>query len=215
MKLLCFLAILVFGVTLCSSPCLAHNTQGDGSIQSIDPFIFVSKTTSCNDLALGSSVEIVTTVYNYGQSPAFDVVITDMLENGTIKEKRVDSIPYNGSETLRYHIQPSKLGEYPVGLATVRYNLEQGDNTTSQTALSNLIREGDAYYMGEDVDDESFRGRLSVLTRERYDRLHARFIKETTAYIFLGCIPTIFPYVLYHVKQSMIVEILRRSKRSR
>ncbi|CCW68161.1 unnamed protein product [Phytomonas sp. Hart1] len=214
MKFFLFLAILCFTAALSSSLCFAQTTE-DNSVQNIDPLLFVSKTTSSDDLALGSSVEIVTTVYNYGQSPAFDVVITDMLENGTAKEKKVDSIPYNGSETLRYHVQPSKLGSYLVGLTVVQYNLEQGYNMTSQTTYSNLIREGDAYFRGEDIDDESFRGKLSVLTRERYDRLHARFIKETTAYLFLGCIPTLFPYVLYHVKQSMINEILRRSKRNR
>ncbi|KAK7195356.1 Translocon-associated protein beta TRAPB/CARDB [Novymonas esmeraldas] len=197
-------------VALVATTCFAQVSQE--AEMNPHPVLFVSKTTSSDDIVLGSSVEIVVTVTNYGQSPAFDVQVTDLLEDGSQQTKSVASIPYGASETLRYTVTPRSLGNYPVAVAEVTYNVEQGNAATSRKALSNLIREGEAYYRGEGVDDESFRGVLSVLTRDRYDRLHARYIKESTAYIFLGAIPALFPYVLYRVKQSEVDALLRRSK---
>lgn len=55
---------------------------------------------------------------------------------------------------------------------------------------------------------------VSVLTRDRYDRLHARFIREFIAYTFLGVIPALFPYMLYRVKQTEVEALLRRAKKS-
>lgn len=179
------------------------------------PLLFVSKTTSSDDIVLGSSVEIIVTVSNYGQSPAFDVVITDLLEDGEEKTMKVDSIPYGASETLRYYVTPKALGNYPVGVAHVTYNTEQGNEETQLRAVSNIIREADAHYRGEEVDDETFRGVVSVLTRERYDRLHARYIKEVIAYVFLGAISSLFPYVLYRQTQSRIDVLLRQAKRAK
>ncbi|KPI87022.1 hypothetical protein ABL78_3887 [Leptomonas seymouri] len=178
------------------------------------PLLFVSKTTSSDDIILGSSVEVVVTVTNLGQSPAFDVEVMDQLEEG-VKTLSIASLPYGASETLRYTVTPRALGNYPVAIAQVTYNVEQGNAATARTALSNFIREGEAYYYGDGVDDESFRGVISVLTRERYERLRARYVKESTAYIFLGVIPALFPYVLYRVKQSEVDALLRRSKASK
>ncbi|KAG5498817.1 hypothetical protein JKF63_03106 [Porcisia hertigi] len=197
-------------VALVATTCFAEVV--DETEMNTHPLLFVSKTTSSDDIVLGSSVEVVVTVTNYGQSPAFDVKVSDLLEDGSLQSKSIASLPYGASETLRYTVTPSALGNYAVSVAEVSYNIEQGNPATSLKAFSNLIREGEAYFQGEGVDDESFRGVISVLTRDRYDRLHARYIKESTAYIFLGAIPALFPYVLYRVKQSEVDALLRRSK---
>lgn len=196
-------------VTLVATACFAQVAE-EAEINP-HPVLFVSKTTSSDDIILGNSVEVVVTVTNLGQSPAFDVEVTDQLEDG-VKTLSIASLPYGASETLRYTVTPRALGNYPVAVARVTYNVEQGNAATTHTAFSNFIREGEAYYYGEGVDDESFRGVISVLTRDRYERLHARYIKESTAYIFLGAIPTLFPYVLYRVKQSEVDALLRRTK---
>lgn len=200
-------------VALVATACVAQVAQE--AEMNPQPLLFVSKTTSSDDIVLGSSVEIVVSVTNYGQSPAFEVQVSDLLGDGTLKSLSIASLPYGASETLRYTVTPRALGNYPVSVAEVTYNLEQGNPATSRKALSNLIREGEAYYFGDSVDDESFRGVISVLTRDRYDRLHARYIKESTAYIFLGAIPALFPYVLYRVKQSEVDALLRRGKVSK
>lgn len=204
------LLTLLAAVALLATVCFAQMPP-----ESTTPLVFVSKTTSSGDIVLGGSVDIIVTVHNYGQGPAFDVVVTDELEDGTKQERRFDSIPYAGSETMRYTVTPKALGPYPVGAATVTYNLEQGNPETEQTAHSSVIREDTAYYRGENHDDISFRGTVSVLTRERYDRLHARFIKETVAYLFLGVLPAVFPYVFYRGKQSQVELLLHRAKRAK
>lgn len=207
-KVLLSLCLLVLVATTCFAQ-VAEETE-----MNPHPMLFVSKTTSSDDIILGSSVEVVVTVTNRGQSPAFDVVVTDQLEEGA-KTLSIASLPFGASETLRYTVTPRALGNYPISVSRVTYNTEQGNAATTHTALSNFIREGEAYYYGEGVDDESFRGVLSVLTRDRYERLHARYIKESTAYIFLGAIPALFPYVLYRVKQSEVDALLRRTKASK
>lgn len=199
-------------VVLVATTCLAQ--VAEEAEMNPHPVLFVSKTTSSDDIILGSSVEVVVTVTNLGQSPAFDVEVTDQLEEGT-KTLSIASLPYGASETLRYTVTPRTLGNYPVAVARATYNVEQGNAATSHTALSNFIREGEAYYYGEGVDDESFRGVISVLTRDRYERLHARYFKESTAYIFLCAIPALFPYVLYRVKQSEVDALLRRTKNAK
>lgn len=205
--------LLLCLATLVATTCFAQVAQ-EAEINP-HPLLFVSKTTSNDDIVLGSSVEVVVTVTNYGQSPAFDVQISDLLDDGSLQSKSIAYLPYSASETLRYTVTPTALGNYAVSVAEVTYNVEQGNPATSRKALSNLIREGEAYYYGEGVDDESFRGVISVLTRDRYDRLHARYIKESTAYIFLGAIPALFPYVLYRVKQSEVDALLRQRKASK
>lgn len=205
-RLLALVALAALFATVCA---------GQASADVPTPLVFVAKTTSSSDIVLGASVDVVVTVYNYGQSPAFDVVITDELEDGTKQERHFDSIPYSGAESLRYTVTPKSLGPYPVGAATVTYNLEQGNAETSQTAYSSIVREDTAYYRGEGHDDVSVRGTVSVLTRERYNRLHTRHIKEMVAYICLGLMPAAFPYFFYHSKQAQVDKLLHRSKRSK
>ncbi|CAM40463.1 conserved hypothetical protein [Leishmania braziliensis MHOM/BR/75/M2904] len=197
-------------VALVATTCCSQVTQ-DVEMNP-HPLVFVSKTTSSDDIVLGTSLEVSVTVTNYGQSPAFDVQISDHLEDGSLQSKFIASLPYGASETLRYTVTPSALGNYAVSVAEVTYNVEQGNAATSRKALSNMIRESEAYYYGDGVDDESFRGFISVFTRDRYERLHARYIKESTAYLFLGAIPALFPYVLYRVKQSEVDSLLRQRK---
>ncbi|KAG5472917.1 hypothetical protein LSCM4_02242 [Leishmania orientalis] len=206
LKLLLSLCLAILVATACFAQLVEEAEMNP------HPLLFVSKTTSSDDIVLGTSVEVVVTVTNYGQSPAFDVQVSDLLEDGSLQSKSIASIPYGVSETLRYTVTPGALGNYAVSVAEVTYNVEQGNAETSRKAFSNMIREGEAYYYGEGVDDESFRGVVSVLTRDRYDRLHARYIKESIAYIFLGAIPALFPYVLYRVKQSEVDTLLRHRK---
>lgn len=186
------------------------SAQAPSDVQA--PLLFVSKTTSSGDLIIGASVEITVAVTNYGQSPAFDVVVSDEVEGGKKQDRTFASIPYGATEVIRYTVTPKAVGQFPVGVATVTYNLEQGDAATARTAQSSIIREETAYYRGEDKDDVSFRGSVSVLTRERYDRLHATHIKETIAYVFLGLLPAAFPYLLYRTKQTQVDELLKPAK---
>lgn len=203
------LSLLLLAVT--SPFCLAQQ----GSEANLSPLLFVSKTISSDDIVLGSSVTVTVTVTNYGQSPAFDVEVLDLLEDGKEEKQSIASLAYGASMVLRYRVTPRVLGNYPVSVAQVTYHEEKGKSSTQRLAFSNMVREGDAFYGGDGVDDESFRGVISVLTRDRYDRLHARYIKETTAYLFLGAIPALFPYVLYRVKRSEVDAVLRRGKGSK
>ncbi|EPY29270.1 hypothetical protein AGDE_06688 [Angomonas deanei] len=82
--------------------------------------------------------------------------------------------------------------------------------------MSNFIREGEAHFLSEGVDDESFRGVVSVLTRERYDRLHAKYVKEIISYIFLGLVPAFFPYALYSMNVRAEADVLvRKTKKTK
>lgn len=175
------------------------------------PFLFVSKSVSDDYVVAGNSVEFTVTVYNYGQSPAVDVVITDLLADGTTRTKRVDMLSFGESAVLKYSVTPQNMGNYAVGVAEVTYALQTGSSATRK-AYSNVIREGNAYFMGENFDDESFRGVVSVVTRERYDRLHKRYIREFIAYICLCLFPVIFSFIVYRVEQNKVDLLIRRSK---
>ncbi|KEG14431.1 translocon-associated protein subunit beta [Trypanosoma grayi] len=175
------------------------------------PFLFVSKSVSDDYVVVGNTVEFTVTVYNYGQSPAADVTITDVLVDGTTRTKRVDMLSFGESAVLKYTVTPKDLGNYAATVAEVTYALEKGKPATEK-AYSNVIREGDAYFLGESYDDESFRGVVSVVTRERYDRLHKRYLREVVAYAFLCIIPALFPLVVYRAEQNQVDLLIRRSK---
>lgn len=180
----------------------------------LQPLLFVSKTLSSVDVKVGERVEATVTVSNYGQSPAFDVIVKDISGNNTMHTLTEETLPYGASITLRYEFTATTLGKYPINVAHVTYNLVKGDASSSQNSYSNMIREKDAYYRGSEVDDESLRGMISVLTRDQYARLHAHFYKEYVALIFLGCVPILFPYILLRVKQSQVDALLRRAKQT-
>ncbi|ESL09543.1 hypothetical protein TRSC58_02734 [Trypanosoma rangeli SC58] len=175
------------------------------------PFLFVSKSVSDDYVVADSSVEVTVSVHNYGQSPAVNVTITDLLLDGTTRTKRVDILSFGETAVLKYTVTPKDLGNYPVGVAEVTYALQKGMPATHK-AYSNVIREGNAYFLGENYDDESFRGVVSVVTRERYDRLHKRYAREIVAYSILCVIPALFPFFVYRAEQSQVDLLIRRSK---
>ncbi|EKF37733.1 hypothetical protein MOQ_002063 [Trypanosoma cruzi marinkellei] len=184
-----------------------------GSLAQLDtmPFLFVSKSVSDEYVVAGNNVEFTVTVYNYGQSPAMDVTITDILVDGTTRTKRVDMLSFGENAVLKYTVTPKELGNYVVGVAEVTYALEKGKPAT-QRAYSNVIRESNAHFLGEKYDDESFRGVVSVVTRERYDRLHKRYVREIVAYSILCIIPALFPFFVYRAEQNQVELLIRRSK---
>ncbi|KAG8343731.1 putative Translocon associated protein beta (TRAPB) CARDB Domain of unknown function DUF11 [Trypanosoma vivax] len=178
------------------------------------PLLIVSKTISNDFVVVGDTVEFTVTVYNYGQSPAHDVTVTDLLADGTVRTKEVGMLSYGESAELKYTLTLKDLGNYPVGVSEVTYALEKGGEKVGR-AYSNVVREGTAYYYGEHYDDESFRGVVSVLTRERYDRLYKRYVRESIAYAFLCVIPALFPFVVYRMEQNQMDLLIRRSKASK
>lgn len=205
--------LFAFVVLLAVASTVSLAQEGTESSLPSNPLLFVSKRTSSDSIVLGASVEIIVEVSNYGQNPAFDVKIIDTLDDGTTKTATFDVLPYGAMETLRYHVTPTALGSYPVGIARVTYTTEKGDESTMVTATSNVIREGSAYFHSEEVDDETFRGAVSVLTKDRYNRLHASHVKEAVAYFFLGLVPAMVPFAFYRVSQSKVDELLRQARR--
>ncbi|AAZ12008.1 conserved repeat domain containing protein, putative [Trypanosoma equiperdum] len=184
-----------------------------GSLAQPDPqpLLFVSKMISDDHVVVGNNVEFTVTVYNYGQSPAFDITITDLLPDGTTRTKQVDSLAFGESAELKYTIVTKALGGYHVGVTEVLYSLERGGKKTEK-AYSNIIREGTAYFYGEDYDDTNFRGIVSVVTREFYDRLYKSYVREAAVYAFLCLVPALFPLVVYRMEQSQVDLLIRRSK---
>ncbi|CAD2217943.1 translocon-associated protein subunit beta [Angomonas deanei] len=192
-------------------------TLAQSSVETItDPFLIVSKHTSSDDIVLGTSFDVVVEVTNQGQSPAYEVEVVDVLEDGTKKTIRAEVLPFGKPVVLRYTVTPKVLGNYLVGVTRVTYNTVQGDSSSQRVAMSNFIREGEAHFLSEGVDDESFRGVVSVLTRERYDRLHAKYVKEIISYIFLGLVPAFFPYALYSMNVRAEADVLvRKTKKTK
>ncbi|EPY27902.1 translocon-associated protein subunit beta [Strigomonas culicis] len=182
-------------------------------VESTDPLLLVSKRTSSDDIVLGAEVEVVVEVRNLGQSPAFDVVLEELLVDGTEKKEEAEMLAPSAAIELRYTVVPTTLGRYKVGVAHVTYNVEQGNAATQRRAVSNVIHEEKAFYRGEAADDMSVRGVVSVLTEEEYGHVHASYVKETIAYVFLGVTPAFFPYVLYSMKRTQVGQLLRQSKR--
>ncbi|ORC90743.1 translocon-associated protein subunit beta [Trypanosoma theileri] len=178
------------------------------------PLLFVSKSVSDDYVVVGNNVEFTVTVYNYGQSPAADVTITDVLVDGSVRTKHIDMLSFGESAVLKYTVTPKELGSYATDVAQVTYALQKGKPATEK-AYSNMIREGNAYFLGEGYDDESFRGVVSVVTRDRYDRLHKRYIREFVAYAFLCVVPAVFPLVMYRTVQNQVDLLIRRSKMSK
>eukprot|EP00796_Vickermania_ingenoplastis_P006064 gene6064-4363_t len=166
------------------------------------PLISVVKKVSEPEIALGTSFDVEVTVTNMGQSPAFDIAIKDLLVNGTEKNKLLPSLGPKESTTLRYTVLPTALGEYDVGVTHVTYNLEMGNANTKATAISNLIREEEAYYFTDGPDDQRMRGKVDVLTPERYARLHRGRHLQIIVYLFLSLMPSLVPYIFFRMKRT-------------
>lgn len=176
-----------------------------------DPLLAVSKTVSSKDIVLGSKVDVRVTVTNIGQNTAYNVVAHDMQLDATERVEKVDSLSFGESFSFHYVVKPSALGAYPISLSRVTYNLEPGNNATAHTAYSNAIREEESFF-GTNQEDEALRGSIGVYTREQYDRVHARYFREVVAYLFLGLVLSLTPFVLYRMKKSEMYAIQRRSR---
>lgn len=176
------------------------------------PLVSIAKKVMPPEVPLGASFDVEVTLANIGQGPAYDVVLRDLLVNGTTIEREVDVLAAGESVKVRYTVVPTALGMYQVGVTHATYNMEQGNADTQARAISNLIREETAYFAGEHVDDNSFRGAVTVLTPEQYARRHRGRVFEIVLYVFLGAIPALFPYIFYRVKRSEEDVLLRRAK---
>ncbi|CCD12161.1 unnamed protein product [Trypanosoma congolense IL3000] len=188
-------------------------TTAVGSLAQTDsqPLLFVSKTVSDEYVVVGDSVEFTVTVYNFGRGPATNVTITDLLSDGSVRKKHVDVLSYGESVGLKYSVTPKALGSYPVAVTEVLYDTGK-EGERNGKAYSNILREGTAHFYGETYDDESFRGVVSVVTRERYDRLYRRYIRESAVYAFLCLIPILLPLIVYRMEQNQVDLLIRRSK---
>lgn len=160
---------------------------------------------------MGSEFEITIQITNFGNAPAYSVMLTDfmgelsqvyrgfpIIEPG---ETVVTSIPLTGKEEMRIEVPA----------AHVTYFVEDGNNETQVVATSNFINEGSAYYY-EGTDDLSARGVVMVLPPGEYARLHRGKSLEIVCYAVLGAIPALFPYIFFRIKRSEEEVLLKRTK---
>ena len=178
------------------------------------PFLVVTKSVSEYFVVAGDKVDVTVTVTNFGDAPAFDVVITDAQTGGEAsKEKKLEKLEVGESESLNYTTTTKTLGDFEVKRAEVTYALAVGDQNVLK-ATSNTIREEEAYYLGENKGDAILnRGTITVVTREQYDRLHTKYIKETIGYLFVGAISVLFPFFMYRTKQNQVDQLIRQAKK--
>lgn len=185
-----------------------------GSDLATAPFIVVTKTVSEYYVVVGESVEVSIQVTNYGEGPAFDLVVSDPQGGQTpAKENKVEKLEAGSSFYMNYTTVAGVLGDMAVQKAEVTYTLQSGD-LTQLKATSNTIREEEAYFLGENRGDAILnRGTISVVTREAYDRLHTKYIKETIGYLFVGAISVLFPFFMYRTKQNQVDQLIRQAKK--
>ena len=200
--------MLIVAVLIFATLVVANEEEIKGS-----PLLVVKKTVSENNVVLNEKLDVVVTVTNFGQSPAFDVQITDISPT-TPQTKEIESLGFNESLSLSYVITPDTLGPLHIGAAEVTYLAQQGDEMRMK-ATSNLIREEDGIYRGEQDETPDYRGTVHVVTRDEYERINTKYIKETAAYLFLGAVPIFFPFFLYRTKQNQVDHLLREIRKKR
>ncbi|CUG91110.1 membrane-associated protein, putative [Bodo saltans] len=176
------------------------------------PFVLLSKSVSSKVVVLGEKVDVTVVVTNFGQVPVYDVVVTDKVTGGDARTQTIEVLNAFENSTITYSVVPNDFGNFRVAPAEATYALVAGETATHRV-VSNLIREEDNEYRGEDVDDSSTRGFVSVVTREQYDRMHTKYIRESIAYLFLGAITVVFPFMMYRTKQSQVDFLIRQSKK--
>lgn len=176
------------------------------------PFVVVSKAVSSKVVVLGDKIDVTVTVTNYGQAPVYDVVITDKVTGGEAQTKNVEVLNFLENATLSYSVTPTTFGSFVVPTAEATYALQAGETATYR-AVSNAVREEDFTYRGEEFDDVNGRGVVSVVTRDVYDRMHTKYIRESIAYLFIGAITVVFPFFMYRTKQNQVDYLIRQSKK--
>lgn len=176
------------------------------------PFVMLSKSVNAKVVVLGEKVDVTVAITNFGQVPVYDVLITDKVTGGDARTKTIEILNAFENATLTYSVVPSEYGLFTVPAAEATYALAAGESA-SHRVVSNSIREEDNVFRGEDIDDASTRGVVSVVTREQYDRMHTKYIRESIAYLFIGAITVVFPFMMYRTKQSQVDYLIRQSKK--
>lgn len=176
------------------------------------PFVLLSKSVSSKVVVLGEKVDVTVVVTNFGQVPVYDVQVSDKVTGGETRTQTIEVLNAFENTTITYSVVPSEFGNFRVSAAEATYALVAGESATHRV-VSNSIREEDNEYRGEDFDDLSTRGFVSVVTREQYDRMHTKYIRESIAYLFIGAITVVFPFMMYRTKQSQVDFLIRQSKK--
>lgn len=176
------------------------------------PFVMLSKSVNTKVLVLGEKVDVTVAITNFGQVPVYDVQITDKVTGGDARTKTIEVLNAFENATLTYSVVPSEYGQFAVPAAEATYALAAGESAAHRV-VSNSIREEDNVFRGEEFDDASTRGVVSVVTREQYDRMHTKYIRESIAYLFIGAITVVFPFMMYRTKQSQVDYLIRQSKK--
>ena len=181
--------------------------------QKVLPFLVVTKEFSDRNAILGEQLTVTVVVGNYGQSPAFDVQILDKEPIGdAFQSKSIDKLNFGDNATLTYSVTPLILGTLTVGAAEVQYAVQQGQPSTYK-AYSNLVREEEVFYRGEQDEESTIRGTVPVLTRDEYDKLHSMRIRELTVYVLLGAASVFFPFFMFQTRQNQIDSLVREAKK--
>jgi hypothetical protein len=179
------------------------------------PFLSVHKSVSKHHVVLGESFDVTVLALNLGQAPAFDVRVKDEDPvGGAVHTGGAPQLNFGDNFTLTYTVVPKELGKITIGTATVTYTVDAGHEKVLK-AVSNTIREEEGLWRGETIDDMEMRGNVIVMTREEYDRLYSRFVKEIIAYAFLGAVLVLGPYVKYRTSQNQVEYLIRQSKKSK
>jgi hypothetical protein len=177
------------------------------------PFLVVTKTVSEYYVVQGNSFQVNMKVANYGDAPAYDLVLENKDLEG--KVEKIEQLDPDHVYSLNYSVTTAQVGDLPIQRALVTYALQAGDATVFK-AWSNTIREEEAYYQGEDKPDAvTNRGTVSIVTSEQYDRRHTKYIKETIGYLFIGAISVFFPFFMYRTKQNQVDQLIRPVKKTK
>lgn len=188
--------------------CVAAQPEDSKAI----PFLVVSKSVSSKMVVLGEKIDVTVTVTNFGQATVSKIVISDKV-NGEEKTKEIESLAFLENATLTYSVTPQELGSFAISQAEVSYIVQGDETAASLRAVSNTIFEEDNVFRGEEHDDMKGRGVVLVLTRESYDRLNTKYIRESIAYLFIGAITVLFPFFMYRTKQNQVDYLIRQSKK--
>lgn len=177
------------------------------------PFVVIHKTASSQHVIVGSELKLVVTATNFGQSPAFDVKLTDISPvDGSVKSKSADKLEFNETVTLEYVVSPDTLGPLSVGPAEATFKSQPGDEASYKASSNTVFEETYRFRGAEDETNDLVRA-IRVVTAAEFDKINTRHIKEFAAYLVLGAIPVFFPFFVYRTKQSQVDHLLREAKK--
>jgi len=201
-------------ISLVALAILAVTVRGQdetGATGATGPLLAVEKTVKDYYVVKGDSIAVSLVITNYGASPAFNLQISDGDRTGVLN---VDVLAPGANWTTNYTIPTSTIGDIPLPRAKVQYQTSPDDKAQLQAA-SNELREEEAYHVDRrrSSTPELLRGVVSVVTRERYDRMHTKYIKESIAYLVIGAVSVLFPFLVYRTKQNQVDLLIRQRKK--